>query len=1221
MATPFNIYATKLYSEHPIGIWALDDDVSYISLISESNRLLMTSNNASANWTLTNCSATNNPELPDIESPFDGNSVYGGIIGNVPSSSAMTIEVQSPNIFSFQDTNQNMASFALSFYIYQDSVYANSYEFGYKYYDQGLSQWVEFLEEVIAPPNKSWINFRKTFEIQNFNADNCYIVIKINVSDGGVAGDYNFILDAVSVGQWSEPYYSKSLGSQLFELPQSSSVSASGAIAYQYGLLEYSGYYIAENGKLLASNQGVPLIYGSESCVRIYPSSSANPSLIIPNKTMFSNNGRYKDFSLEFWMRIKPNTTHSRKIFGPLGSLDGIYVKDGFLTLKIGKLIGSYFVSNWYRPFIIHLIFKENVAILLINGEQVISLNINFETVDFINTEWFGFFSYQDIEVFEIDCISIFPYILPIQIAKKRFVWGQGVDTVENVNDAFGANNYVISFSNAGYNTNIIYPDKERWDAGNSINLVANTNSLSVPNYQLPTIYLSGRDVEEWYDDNDIVNNIEYPSGNHPRFFTFRPNTNEQKTQWTINGSNWTEQCYLNFQNMLFLSSTITSVYAIFEVETEVNETRPLITFINSINNKIFEITINGYNVSYIFDGQELENTGFTVDNTHFCVGFNIPDLENYFGYDISSFFGSPESIQVFIGGNGSQTFEGKIYRIGFSDEINYQEIANGFDEETGIALYNSDELFEGHYASYTISPFYRYNQFFLDVSVSSYWEEYFPLSYFASYINKRDLSEGYDVDYLQINFDYPSIVNLISSSVDNSNWNYEELLNEYYSPVKKSYEILDNLTGYEDYADLKENIITKYSISTAGSSVQVYATFQLLEEGANQPLSSFTYEKGLSDVPVIYADRESTNTDIYKAYKTKFQVIDGTIIYPPKMINFNSVALVLHFVIKQGGVISNPLKIRNLEITSKSLNESSLTPIGTKTGNVIYPYVKTGIYFSGKEKNPIILGKKNYPYLYLTENTGIKLLELDDIKEYGALMPINNSQNNEYVLAAAQMFIKYDILNPTLTPYKIFHIQHKNGGIDFMIEPDYSGQRYKIYARDSYTKTEYANIVFYQNGIEVENPYVVLNEWNIISFLFLEGLDMSDYVGSMNIFYGMTFQNIAFYDSTSLNEFTTLIEKQWNSILFDAAIDPSNNLTWQYWYNENGALASPNSWKSVLFSGEQKSFSITPKNIYQSFTGTNTFTIDDNGSITVADDDFIIFSETNWTRFTNKPV
>jgi len=1223
MSNPSNLYATKLYSEHPIAIWSLDDDVSYISLISANDRLLMTENNASANWSLTNCSATNDPELPNIASPFDGTSVYGGIIGDVPSSSAMTIELESPAIFSFQNLNQAMASFAISFYLYQDSVYTTSYEFGYKYYDQDLLQWIEVLESVSALPTKNWIHLNKTFEIENFDAEDCYLIIKINVTDGGIAGDYNFVIDAITAGQWSETTYSKSLGAELYEIPASASVSASGAMANQYGVLEYSGYYVVEEHKLLSENQGLSLVYGSPSSVKIYPSASANPSFIFPNKTMLSENGRYKNFSLEFWLKINPNMSETKRIFGPLGSDDGIYIKDSFITLKIGKNIGSHNISYWYRPMIVHIIIKNNIVSLLINGESVISLNIDSATTPLSDTEWFGFFSYPEVKLFEIDCISIFPYPLPIQVAKKRFVWGQGVEALENVNNSFNADDYIISFPNAVYNSNIIYPDKERWDAGDSINLITNTNYISVPDYSLPTIYLSGRDIEEWYEDNNIVNNIEYPLQDSQKFITFRPNTNEAKTEWIPDGSNWTEQCYLNFNDMVFLANTITSVYGIFEVESEIATKRPLITFVNSINGKIFEISITGYNVSYIFDGQELENTGFTVDGNHFCVGVDIPTIQDAFGYEIASFFGSPESVQVFIGGNGSETFEGKIYRVGFSDEINYQEIANGFDENTGIAIYDSDELFEGHYASYTLLPFYKYNQFFLDISVASSWEEYFPLTYFASYINKRDLSQGYDLDYLQINFDYPSVINLVSASVNNPNWTYQELLDQYYSPIRKSYEILDNenLTGYEDYAALDENIITTYSIDTQQSSVQAYVTFQLLEEGANEPLQNFPYTKNLSDIAVVYADQENDNSDQYKAYKTKFKIINGTIVYPPKTIDFKKVAIVIHFVINQDAIIINPLKIKNLEITAKSLNESSLTPVGTKTGNIIYPYVKTGIYLSGKEKNPIILGKENYPYLYLTEKTGIKTLKVDDIKEYGVIFPINSSLASDYELGAVQLFLKYDILNPTIAPYKIFHIEHKDGGIDFIIEPDFSEQRYKIFARNSLTKNIYNNIVFYQNGVQVENPYVFLDQWNIIGFSFIQSLDMSNFSGSLNTFYGATFQNIAFYDSKDLNEFTTLVRRQWENILFDETIDPINNLTWQYWYNENGLLSDPNVWKAIYYSGESKSFAITPKNIYQQLTGTNIIVIDDNSQVSLVEDDFNVYADATWQRFTNKPV
>jgi hypothetical protein len=43
MSTSSNLYAEKVFSEHPIALWALDDKADYLSLITESQR-------SSANW-------------------------------------------------------------------------------------------------------------------------------------------------------------------------------------------------------------------------------------------------------------------------------------------------------------------------------------------------------------------------------------------------------------------------------------------------------------------------------------------------------------------------------------------------------------------------------------------------------------------------------------------------------------------------------------------------------------------------------------------------------------------------------------------------------------------------------------------------------------------------------------------------------------------------------------------------------------------------------------------------------------------------------------------------------------------------------------------------------------------------------------------------------------------------------------------------------------------
>ena len=38
MTTPSNSYAEKVYAEHPIALWSLDDPVDYVSLITEDGK-------------------------------------------------------------------------------------------------------------------------------------------------------------------------------------------------------------------------------------------------------------------------------------------------------------------------------------------------------------------------------------------------------------------------------------------------------------------------------------------------------------------------------------------------------------------------------------------------------------------------------------------------------------------------------------------------------------------------------------------------------------------------------------------------------------------------------------------------------------------------------------------------------------------------------------------------------------------------------------------------------------------------------------------------------------------------------------------------------------------------------------------------------------------------------------------------------------------------------
>jgi hypothetical protein len=1214
MTNVSNMYAAKLYSEHPIAIWPIDDDFPYISLITDQQRTFEP-DSPYVGWTITNGVANDSLALPNVGSPFKSD-IYAGIEGSVPLSDGTYIEAKSSDTFLFSDCSEDLKTFCISMYVYQDSIYVSDYEIGYEYYNESTSSWVEEYEAISATNRREWVHLQKTFTIQEFDSDYCHIIFRAKVNTGGSSGDYNFIFNGITVGQWSEPFTSKSLGANPEIAPISSGLSNQVVPSDQYGVLSDNAYFVCENGKPLARNQGVPMIFGSENVTKIVASSDGSPSFIFPNKDFFTSNGINKDFTLEFWLKIRPSTKESRRIVGPIDTRDGIYVSEGFITLAVDGKFASHNISYWYRPMIIHLYIKNSTFSMLINGEQVAQIEIDKDTATFSQSEWMGFYSYDDIETMDVDCISVFPYPIPLQVARKRFVWGQGTDPVELINDSFDGEEAVINFTNANYTVNKVYPDMERWDAGYYSNLVANTNSISVPEYSLPIIYLGGRDITEWYSDCKDLNDLLYPSGNHAKNISFRPNIEDG--EWVpTTGTNWTEPCYINFPSLTFLSNPISSIYGIFEVESEVEGSRPLIHIVNTLTGKRFEINITGYDITYEFDGQELTGTGFTVANSHFVVGFHIPTISESFNYELSSFFGSPEVLSMFVGGDGTDTFEGKIYRIGFSNQENYELISEHFND-TGIPNNSDEALLEGHYASYTLSPFFRYDAFFLDISVSSQWEEYFPLSSFASYIEGSNGESVYDLDYLQFNMGYPSIVSIIETQIDNPDWTYQELFNAYNDPIQKSYSILDNsvLTGYANYQDLESNIVTEYSLDVSKSSLDAYVTFQLLAEGADEPLSSFTNTKALTDSYTVYANEENTNIDPYKAYKTKFSIVNGTIIYPPKTINFKNVAMVVHFQIEQDGIISNPLKIKSLEITSKSLNRNGLTAIGTKTGTPIYPYVKTGIYYSGKSKNPVIIGKNSLPYLYLTEDTGIKVLNTDAEIEYGSLIPINKNESANYLLGAFQLFMKYDMFQTILTTQTIFSLTTKDDEIEFTLTPTSNVERFYLSARNKSTKQEYSGISFYQNGIKTINPYIEKYEWNVISVSFEEPIDMSNFSGSLNLLFGCTYSNVSFFKSTGLNEYGVTIPRTWSDVLYgDQEPTVGNEVDWQHWYDENGTLSIPNEWKDVYVLEESRQFSTTPKEIYETYMGTNIIVIDDSTGMSIVNDQFSVFSSTVWNE------
>lgn len=1172
MALASNLYANHIFSEHPTAIYALDDDAGYISLINNTQRLF-----DAGGWTATadngaTVSFDDNSTLPNLSPPFDSNIYTSLQILNVTVDDT-TIEIESPGIFNFEDLNQELATFSLSAFLHQDSFFVNYYEFGYVYND--VSSDVYVLSRVEPQPGvgEQWINFDFSYLPNAYDSDSMRIVLRVNVNSGALSpDDYKFVLNGICVGQWSETTSGESLGGQVASAP----FSLQGVEASQYGIEETVGYYIVEDNKLLARNHGIPMLYGTDRITTLYPSENENPSLIVPGNKFLFESGRYADNSVEFWLKIQPNTNIARRIFGQVDSDYGLYVQNGFLTLVVGNQIGSHPVSEWYRPMLIHIVMRDNTANLFVNGEQVISLTIQRRTLELPSVnDWIGFYSYSDINVFQIDCVSFYPYAMSTAAATRRFVYGQGVEDADEITGGFGGTTAYIDFSNANYTANKTYPDFGNWQAGYSNNLNATRQSISAPDYQLPEVYIGGINVDSLYADNKIVNNLE-----NDQFFTFRPNV--VSGEYSPVGEKWTESGYLFFDSLDFVDN-LSSIYAVFGTK-DIEGYSPLFSILNSNSQDEIVVALEDTAIKYYFNDELIysellteQDFGFDyyfgyfnpysfeynqygyyfptelAEFVTFSAGIDIQKFVNANGYQISQFFKDKTALQMYVGGDTVNTFEQKIYSVNFCNRKNHTEIADKF-YDNGIIKTDETDTIKGRFASYTLTPLIRFNRFFLDISISSTWEEYFPLSTFAGYPLNIVGNRYYDVDMLQLNLGFPPIVEEQQETTSDTAWTYAELFNEYNSPVQRSYGILatPEISGYEIYEDLNFRRILEFFLNTDKNDVKTFITFQHLYDGANRPLDDFPFVKRAPVNNYIDADAENTIIDEYRAYLTKFEFTDKTVIFPPKKIDFERIAMVVHFIVNQEGILSNPLRVRELEISSRALNQYDFNPIGTEFGVPVYPYVRSGIYFDNKRKNPLLISKKPYPYLYLTEDSGVSLVhEFDFDNEYAASMPINQQAFEKFDVSAFQLWMKYnnDTFPSAALPQPLFEIEFSGQTIEFVIKKDGSDKRGIIAARDKRSKLLIDGITFYQNGIRVKEPILEPNQWNSLGIQFEESISFAFITGYLTMFNGATFNNVSFFTSTGMLESTKIGVRNWLLVYQDFV--NGGNFNWTAWYIE----------------------------------------------------------------------
>lgn len=1238
MSNPSNLYAEKVFAEHPTGLWALDDRADYISLLSESQRNL-------SNWTIVGGTYVDYPQ--SVDEPFI-DSYVGKITATPTSDEFASITVISNDIMNLQDFNKYLRTFSIGGYFYSQSAYIAGFEIGYQYTDTTSGQNVTHLKNYDSIINSNWVFVSETFDTPPDDA-NIRIVFKINFIGGSETEDV-FLVNGISLGQWSEEFASTSLGVQAINIPSTISLAPQkGVVSKCYGLQELDAYYLVSDNMLKAKNSGIPIVYGTSGLTTLYPNTDL-PSLIIPGSGFLNESGKFKQYTFETWLRINSYSNDRKRIIGPIASEDGIYVDGPSIGLKIGNEYGAYYVGEWTRPMLVHMRVGKDTASLVINGQEVISLNYLTESLSLpsmLNSndkdqDWIGFYAYDDIYPIEVDCVGIYPYIVATAVAKRRFVFGQGVDIPENINTSYSGTSVFIDYSFADYTSNYSYPKIGSWNQAFNDNTSIVNKSLSVVSHPLPETILSSKTEEELLLDCKVIQ-----SSDTRNFLSFRPNTS-----WnSVSG-------YLFFKNFDFIKTPISAFYGCFRLPATSSSVQTLFKIEKENTNSYFLIQLLNNQISYVINYNGTSETiysplvaepGELVD-----VGLNIPAFVSRFGNPASDFFGSLSDLRMYVGGdkNGLSTFTGKIYNVGVCTAYNFQKIrflfneigvpiwnedlfavyqnnqlinvdggidttsmppyggltdtANGALTGGGVVVAEEDSLLD-HVASYTLLPEVVFDTYKLTVSASAYWEDQLPLTYFAESVLDKRGDQYFDLDFIQFNIDYPIPSKTIAIETDPEPWTYAELSDEYGTPIQRTYTSLDNylFTGYNDYDDLKNKIAKDYRYDTDGSIVKTYVTFQYTELGANQTYYYFTKTERPSRNGVLIPGSDWMTT--------KYEVVDNMIIYPPTGVDFNDLSIVTHIEMNVKDSQTNNVSIKKLSYASQALNESDASPIGTRFGTSIYPYTKTGIYYNFKKNNPFAIYTGSSPYLYLTKTSGIQLKgKYDPLVNRGLVIPVNESRAEGFKAIAMQMAVRFDGDYFPYAPTQIFEIQSKDSYIKFyMVANDPSGRRAKIYAIDAKTGLVQNGIGFYWNGKIVKEPIITLQEWGFLGINFMNSLNFSFFEGAVRLTGPLLFNSISYYQSTNLQEVQNVAERPW----FRVKVLGSYPLDWEFW-------DSPSfNWNNVLVLSETSYYGVDPSNVYKSYTGTNKIIVDDERTVNFGEYSYTIFTDVKWNQFVETPA
>lgn len=1194
-----NLYASRVYEEHPLALWSFDEDITFTSLLTEAKKSITT-----ANWTLSANTTSASVSIPG--NPID-NSPMRVLYVSGSAAPTMSFQLTSPINDSVQnvlDDQKGSVCFNVFAYINEQTInYIDNIKIGF-YINGSTYVYTQYNTNFFI--QNLWTKIEHTQSLSGVTTFAPYVQVTYNTS---ILNQSNSSISfaGVSCGQWSEPYNSINSGITSYTIPTSFATAAGqaslkGIEIDAYGFSNASTAYVVEyNNRLLAVSSGIPMTYGSKSNMSILstgdidnfddsldggdvtsaqlsdisggtPSSTyslfidggtpfnipdlfAIPSIIFKGNGFLNSTGNYSSITAEFWLRINPMTVHETRIMGPLQSDDGIYVDNNYIILKVGQYKRSYYVGQWYRPMLIHFIQSPSELSLMINGEKVIKIDIdNLEQFNF-NTStnpYIAFFGDNLIPQFEINSFSIFPYKVAEEIAKRRFVYGQGVDELENISYASSSDLTYIDFPFAKYASTISYP-KRLWTDAYFNNITVSSEGIEPINYNVPDILFTNNSssltqsqaqaIWSNFEKDNFGLQFEYSTNN---FIEMLPTSSYDNFDSTIYLPN------INVTNTL--PQTIHAVFETASGSAGYMTDQSLLYFKDLSTTDYIDIRISSGSIQYVFNDSILESYSVS-DQELVCVGIKFDDFIVEYP-QTSNILSNPETTSLNFAGSGNRTFLGKVYLLNINDEFSSDIMSGSIFNATGTAEKTGFSGMLDYVGTYKLYPVQSNNSVYLDIASYGYWESSYPLSYFAKYINTSAGSMAYDLDMIQFNIDTPTPI-----------YSIPDALSDLY---------FDNL------------------------AVKTFITLQTSASVGQLPYTDF------SNTVQIRSNRLVDFDELTSFNNTKFEICNRTLICPPKesVEDFNDYHITLHLEVISKGIKTNSLKVKRMSLASVAYDETSNYKINTPTGRTIDVFAKSGSVSLYKQDVPFSMSIESSPYLYVSGISGIETAySASATASVGVSFNINENEKAGYEVVGLQMQIMYtkESAFSGSVQFASLSTESNSKRYSFYFIPETDGQRafIKIFNESN---VEVTNIDYYVDGSSVNKVAIEPLKWTTIVMSFPESI--LSVPGHFDVYPGVAIDNFAVFDLSRSKDVQIQVSNSWDDI----------RTTYPLWSNVS---ASGNTWATIynvesIATGNY----VDGKKVFQSYYGISSIIGNDNGNLNVNFDRINLVNDINWSSF-----